>query len=90
MVSEAKVAFCGEVGGEEMDEDEWSEAASSSRMLDLSPKPGGMAMTGGLEVMYGERMMIYRNLGKPGSDCNKAVVNARDRRQKWSNAARIG
>jgi hypothetical protein len=46
MVSEAKVAFCGEVGGEEMDEDEWSEAASSRRIADRSPKPGGMAMTG--------------------------------------------
>ena len=46
MVSEAKVAFCGEVGGEEMDEDEWSEAWSSSRIANRSPKPGGMAMTG--------------------------------------------
>lgn len=50
-MSEAKVVFCGEVGGEEMDEDEWSEAASSSRIVDLSPKPGGMAMTG---EWYGE------------------------------------
>ena len=82
MVSEAKVVFCGEVGGEEMDEDEWSEAASSSRMLDLSPKPGGMAMTGGVDMAR----MIYRNAQKPGSDCNKAAVKASDCRQKWSNA----
>lgn len=82
MVSEAKVVFCGEVGGEEMDEDEWSEAASSSRMLDLSPKPGGMAMTGGVDMAR----MIYRNAQKPGSDCNKAAVKASDCRHKWSNA----
>jgi hypothetical protein len=44
MVSDAKPTFCGDVGGEEMDEELCSDAASSIRIL--SPKPGGMAMAG--------------------------------------------
>jgi hypothetical protein len=44
MVSEAKPTFCGDVGGEEMDEELCSDAASSIRIL--SPKPGGMAIAG--------------------------------------------
>jgi len=44
MVSDAKPTFCGDVGGEEMDEELCSDAASSTRIL--SPKPGGMAMAG--------------------------------------------
>ena len=42
MVSDAKPTFCGDVGGDEMDEELCSDAASSIRIL--SPKPGGMAM----------------------------------------------
>jgi hypothetical protein len=34
--------------------------------------------------------MIYSDCNKTGSDCKKAVVNASDCRQKWSNAAVIG
>lgn len=45
MVSDAKPTFCGDVGGEEMDEELCSDAASSIRIL--SPKPGGMAIAGG-------------------------------------------
>ena len=44
MVSEAKPTFCGDVGGDEMDEELWSDAASSIGIL--SPKPGGMAIAG--------------------------------------------
>ena len=44
MVSDVKPTFCGDVGGEEMDEELCSDAASSIRIL--SPKPGGMAMAG--------------------------------------------
>jgi hypothetical protein len=42
MVSDAKPTFCGDVGGEEMEDELCSEAASSIRIL--SPKPGGMAI----------------------------------------------
>lgn len=42
MVSDTKPLFCGEVGGEEIDEELCSDAASSIRIL--SPKPGDMAM----------------------------------------------
>lgn len=45
MVSDAKPTFCGDVGGEEMDEELCSDAAASIRIL--SPKPGGMAIAGG-------------------------------------------
>lgn len=44
MVSEAKPTCCGDVGGDEMDEELWSDAASSIGIL--SPKPGGMAIAG--------------------------------------------
>jgi hypothetical protein len=42
MVSDAKPTFCGDVGGDEMEEELCSDAASSIRIL--SPKPGGMAI----------------------------------------------
>lgn len=89
MVSDANVAFCGDVGGEEMDEDEWSEAASSSRIVDRSPNPGGMAMTWGeRRVMMMMMMILYRHDSKTESDCKKTVVNASDCRR--SDAAIIG
>jgi hypothetical protein len=44
MVSDAKPTFCGDVGGDEMEEELCSDAASSIRIL--SPKPGGMAIAG--------------------------------------------
>ena len=44
MVSDAKPTFCGDVGGEELDEELCSDAASSIGIL--SPKPGGMAIAG--------------------------------------------
>ena len=43
-MSDAKPTFCGEVGGEEIDDELCSDAASSIRIL--SPKPGGMAIAG--------------------------------------------
>lgn len=44
MVSDANPTFCGDVGGDEMDEELCSDAASS--ICILSPKPGGMAIAG--------------------------------------------
>ena len=44
MVSEAKPTFCGDVGGDERDEELGSDAATTIGIL--SPKPGGMAIAG--------------------------------------------
>lgn len=44
MVSDAKPTFCGDVGGDEIEDELCSDAASSSGIL--FPNPGGMAIAG--------------------------------------------